>query len=103
MCFAQGVVWTLILSGWRHWNRSAKFSGQSVGAKVRRWWWGVNNWKIPDAKSKLKDTKLAKNVSEVSAAFLEVRHPGASSPTSRNSILTLEQYYKGEFSNAAQD
>lgn len=81
MCFAQGVVWTLILSGWRHWNRSAKFSGQSVGAKIRRWWWGVNNWKIPDAKSKLKDTKLAKNVSEVSAAFLEVWHPGASKPT----------------------
>ncbi|KAJ4346257.1 hypothetical protein N0V95_005573 [Ascochyta clinopodiicola] len=76
MCFAQGVVWTLILSGWRHWNRSAKFSGQSVGARIRRWWWGVNNWSIPDAKSKLKDTKLAKNVSE---------------------------YYKGEFSSAAQD
>ena len=75
MCFAQGVVWTLILSGWRHWNRSAKFSGQSVGAKIRRWWWGVNNWKIPE--TKLKDTKLAKNVSEVSAAFLEVWHPGA--------------------------
>lgn len=103
MCFAQGVVWTLILSGWRHWNRSAKFSGQSVGAKIRRWWWGVNNWKIPDAKSKLKDTKLAKNVSEVSAAFLEVWHPSASSSTGRNSILTIEQYYKGEFSNAAQD
>lgn len=73
MCFAQGVVWTLILSGWRHWNRSAKFSGQSVGAKIRRWWWGVNNWKIPE--TKLRDTKLAKNVSEVSVAFLEVWHP----------------------------
>lgn len=73
MCFAQGVVWTLILSGWRHWNRSAKFSGQTVGAKIRRWWWGVNNWKIPE--TKLKNTKLAKNVSEVSAAFLEVWHP----------------------------
>ena len=77
MCFAQGVVWTLILSGWRHWNRSAKFSGQSVGARIRRWWWGVNKWSIPDAKSKMKDTKLAKNVSEVSAAFLEVWHPVA--------------------------
>lgn len=83
MCFAQGVVWTLILSGWRHWNRSAKFSGQSVGAKIRRWWWGVNNWKIPEAKSQLKNTKLAKNVSEVSAAFLEVWHPGAVQPTGR--------------------
>ena len=70
MCFGQGVVWTLILSGWRHWNSSAKFSGKSVGAKVRRWWWGVNNWKIPE--TKLRDTKLAKNVSEVSAGFLKV-------------------------------
>ena len=78
MCFGQGVVWTLILSGWRHWNSSAKFSGKSVGAKVRRWWWGVNNWKIPE--TKLRDTKLAKNVSEVSAAFLEVWHPGARAP-----------------------
>lgn len=77
MCFAQGVVWTLILSGWRHWNRSAKFSGQSVGAKIRRWWWGVNNWKIPDTKTKLRDTKLAKNVAQVSDTFLEVRHPDA--------------------------
>jgi hypothetical protein len=78
MCFAQGVVWTLILSGWRHWNSSAKFSGKSVGAKVRRWWWGVNNWKIPE--TKLRDTKLARNVSEVSAAFLEVWHPGCKEP-----------------------
>ncbi|CAO2652620.1 Nn.00g009030.m01.CDS01 [Neocucurbitaria sp. VM-36] len=76
MCFAQGVLWTLVLNGWRHWNRSAKFSGQSVGAKIRRWWWGVNNWTIPNAKSRLRDTKLAKNVSE---------------------------YYEGEFSSAAQD
>jgi hypothetical protein len=73
MCFAQGVLWTLVLNGWRHWNRSAKFSGRGVGARIRRWWWGVNNWTIPDAKSKLKDTKLAKNVTEVSAAFLHVR------------------------------
>jgi hypothetical protein len=72
-CFAQGVIWTLLLSGWRHWNRSAKFSGQGVGARIRRWWWGVNNWKVP---SRMKDTKLAKNVSEVSVAFLEVRHLG---------------------------
>lgn len=74
MCFAQGVLWTLLLNGWRHWNRSAKFSGQSVGARIRRWWWGVNDWKIPNAKSRLGDTKLAKNVSEVSVAFLQVRH-----------------------------
>lgn len=87
MCFAQGVVWTLILSGWRHWNRSAKFSGQSVGAKIRRWWWGVNNWKIPE--KKLRDTKLAKSVSEVSAAFLEVRHPGLVQASPRPAICIL--------------
>lgn len=86
MCFGQGVVWTLILSGWRHWNSSAKFSGKSVGAKVRRWWWGVNNWKIPD--TKLRDTKLAKKVSEVSAAFLEVWHPGARAPRLSDTRLT---------------
>jgi hypothetical protein len=74
MCLAQGVLWTLVLSGWRHWNQAAKFSGRGVGARIRRWWWGVNNWKIPDAKSRFKDTKLAKNVTEVSAAFLKVRH-----------------------------
>ncbi|XP_014551234.1 hypothetical protein COCVIDRAFT_31208 [Bipolaris victoriae FI3] len=76
MCFAQGVLWTLLLNGWRHWNRSTKFSGQGVGARIRRWWWGVNNWSIPTAKSRLRDPKLARNVSE---------------------------YYKGEFSNAGQD
>ncbi|KZF22548.1 DUF1770-domain-containing protein [Xylona heveae TC161] len=43
----QGTLWTLLLSGWRYWNRSAKLSGQSVGARIRRWWWGVNNWPIP--------------------------------------------------------
>ncbi|KAL5117993.1 hypothetical protein ACEQ8H_004138 [Pleosporales sp. CAS-2024a] len=75
-CFAQGVLWTLVLSGWRHWNQSAKLSGKGVGAKIRRWWWGVNDWKIPAAKSRLSDTNLAKNVSE---------------------------YYQAEFSSAAQD
>jgi hypothetical protein len=76
MCFAQGVMWTLILNGWRHWNRSAKFSGRSVGARIRRWWWGVNKWTIPTEKgSRLGDRKLARNVSEVSAAFLNVGNP----------------------------
>ncbi|KAF1833082.1 DUF1770-domain-containing protein [Decorospora gaudefroyi] len=76
LCFAQGVLWTLVLNGWRHWNRSAKFSGRGVGARIRRWWWGVNNWKIPSGDSKWRDTTLAKNVTE---------------------------YYEGEFSSAAQD
>ncbi|KAL8710963.1 MAG: hypothetical protein Q9220_004562 [cf. Caloplaca sp. 1 TL-2023] len=44
----QGMLWTLILSGWRYWNRGAQFQGATLGSKVRRWWWGVNNWKIPE-------------------------------------------------------
>ncbi|KAK2766016.1 hypothetical protein FQN54_007531 [Arachnomyces sp. PD_36] len=43
----QGTLWSLALSGWRFWNRGAQFSGRTVGSKIRRWWWGVNNWKIP--------------------------------------------------------
>ncbi|PVH93175.1 DUF1770-domain-containing protein [Periconia macrospinosa] len=61
MCFAQGVLWTLVLSGWRHWNRSAKFSGRGIGARIRRWWWGVNNWTIPGERgSKLKNATSTK-------------------------------------------
>lgn len=43
----QGIVWNLAVFGWRFWNRGTKLSGQSVGSKVRRWWWDVNNWKLP--------------------------------------------------------
>ncbi|KAL8652244.1 MAG: hypothetical protein Q9226_004346, partial [Calogaya cf. arnoldii] len=44
----QGMLWTLVVSGWRNWNRGAQFQGSSLGSKVRRWWWDVNNWKIPE-------------------------------------------------------
>ena len=47
----QGVVWNLVLAGWRHWNHGAKFYGAGLGSRVRRWWWGVNNWNIPEAKA----------------------------------------------------
>ncbi|KAF2466357.1 DUF1770-domain-containing protein [Lindgomyces ingoldianus] len=77
MCFAQGVLWTLILNGWRHWNRSSKFNGRSVGARIRRWWWGVNKWAIPaEKKGALRDKKFARNLSD---------------------------YYKGRFSSTARD
>jgi len=66
----QGTLWTLLLSGWRVWNREAKFSGQSVGARVRRWWWGVNNWRVPEVKGKGRDGGVAGQVREVS--FLRV-------------------------------
>ncbi|KAK0937670.1 hypothetical protein LTR48_003940 [Friedmanniomyces endolithicus] len=48
MPLVQGMAWTLIVSGWRHWNASTTFTGRTAGAKIRRWWWGVNNWTIPD-------------------------------------------------------
>ncbi|TKA78157.1 hypothetical protein B0A49_01944 [Cryomyces minteri] len=65
MPLVQGVVWTLMLSGWRHWNSSTAFNGRSVGARVRRWWWGVNNWELPDeAGAGLKSEKLAAEVQD---------------------------------------
>ncbi|MCJ1275583.1 hypothetical protein MMC21_003386 [Puttea exsequens] len=44
----QGTLWTLVLSGWRFWNRGVSFRGASFGATLRKWWWGVNNWEIPN-------------------------------------------------------
>lgn len=46
----QGALWTLVLAGWRHWHAGKEqFTGRSVGARVRRWWWGVNGWAYPEA------------------------------------------------------
>ena len=59
----QGILWNLVMFGWRHWNRGSKFSGRSVGAKVRTWWWGVNNWKIP-AEKKASDIQAAQQVED---------------------------------------
>lgn len=41
-----------------------------MGARVRRWWWGVNNWSLDQSagsvfKSTMKDEKLAGKVGEV--------------------------------------
>lgn len=47
MPLAQGVLYNLAIVGWQAWNRNARLSGNSVGARVRRWWWEVNNWPIP--------------------------------------------------------
>ncbi|KAL4807805.1 hypothetical protein BDV18DRAFT_159014 [Aspergillus unguis] len=58
----QGTLWTLALSGWRFWNRSASLSGQTLGSRIRRWWYEVNNWKLPPV--------LPKN-SRVAAAQVE--------------------------------
>lgn len=50
--------------GWRHWNRGTKFRGRGVGAKVRKWWWGVNNWKLPEENIKTKDAKVLKKAED---------------------------------------
>ncbi len=47
MPFGQGVVYNLAICGWQHWNKNAQLSGNSVGARARRWWYGLNNWPIP--------------------------------------------------------
>lgn len=50
MPFVQGVLYNLVLLGWHHWNRNAQLSGNSVGVRIRRWWYGVNNWLVPESK-----------------------------------------------------
>ncbi|KAK3313545.1 hypothetical protein B0H66DRAFT_536806 [Apodospora peruviana] len=47
MPFAQGILYNLGVCGWQSWNRNARVHGTSVGARIRRWWYGVNNWPIP--------------------------------------------------------
>ncbi|KAJ2899105.1 DUF1770-domain-containing protein [Zalerion maritima] len=46
MPFLQGVVYNIALCGFKHWNKRARVSGNTIGARVRRWWYGVNNWPI---------------------------------------------------------
>ncbi len=64
----QGTVYSLAWSAWKHWNRGAAFSGQSVGARVRKWWWKVNNWEIP-SESRMGDKQLAEHVGDVSISL----------------------------------
>ncbi|KAK4249955.1 hypothetical protein C7999DRAFT_39078 [Corynascus novoguineensis] len=47
MPFLQGIVYNLGICGWQYWNRNARIHGSSIGARLRRWWYGVNNWQIP--------------------------------------------------------
>ena len=61
----QGTLWTLVLVGWKHYNRGVQLAGTSYGARLRRWWWGVNGWKIPSVKEK-NGAVSAKEVEEVS-------------------------------------
>ncbi|KAA8643093.1 hypothetical protein EYZ11_006174 [Aspergillus tanneri] len=71
----QGTLWTLALSGWRFWNRSASLSGQTLGSRIRRWWYEVNNWKLP-------------------------RLPSSKGP---QLAARAEDFYTAQFSNAGAD
>lgn len=63
MPLLQGTLWTLLVCGFRYSNRAATMNGQTVGAKIRRWWWGVNNWKVPGARPS--DNEYAEQIKEV--------------------------------------
>ncbi|RMY80737.1 hypothetical protein D0862_12606 [Hortaea werneckii] len=76
MPLIQGMTWTLIVSGWRYFNRGTKFSGQTVGAKIRRWWWGVNNWKVPEASGTLRDRDTIEKVEDYVVGELGSAGPG---------------------------
>ncbi|KAI9877062.1 MAG: hypothetical protein M1830_004912 [Pleopsidium flavum] len=77
----QGTLWTLALAGWRFWNRSAQFSGRNVGSRIRRWWWGVNNWEIPD----------------------QGQAQGIGMTESEKFAGEVGEYYTGQFSSAGGD
>lgn len=59
----QGTLWTLALSGWRYWNRSTALSGRSLGSRVRKWWYEVNNWELPPATSRRVFAQMQNNYS----------------------------------------
>lgn len=73
----QGTLWSFLQLGWRHWNAAANLSGNTLGSRIRRWWYKTNNWSLPTLNnmkkgvSKVtKDRKLAEEMAEVSKAFL---------------------------------
>lgn len=67
MPLLQGMVWTLVLHGWRYWNRTAQIGGNTLGARVRRWWYRTNNWPLEGSVRKLaSDQNLARDIGDVS-------------------------------------
>ncbi|KAM5444631.1 hypothetical protein MferCBS31731_000085 [Microsporum ferrugineum] len=44
----QGTLWTLALSGWRHWTRGARASGRATGLTLRQLWFKLTNWKVSE-------------------------------------------------------
>lgn len=100
----QGTLWTLALAGWRSWNRNASVSGATLGSRLRRWWYGVNNWELPPARN----PRLAAQVEDVSSRLVE--HFGRAlcslncewvfSLFFRLTDEEFLQYYKTQFSTA---
>lgn len=68
----SGCAYNLAMFGWRYWNRETKLSGVGLGAKIRRWWWEVNNWKVPSAAKKGKD-EFVRRSEDVSLRSLPFR------------------------------
>lgn len=52
MPLLQGTLYNLAWGGWQYWNKTAQIHGSTAGARVRRWWYGVNNWKIPSERKR---------------------------------------------------
>lgn len=104
MPLTQGLLWTLVVAGWKNWNTvhntSSKFSGSSIGARLRRWWWQTNNWAIPKPRASLRDPKLAAQVQEV---FATLQKPVSNAESVQKSMLTTLKYYQAEFSSAGAD
>lgn len=46
-------------------EQKQSIEGASLGARVRRWWWNVNNWDIPGDGHEKKRT--SENIKEVRA------------------------------------
>jgi hypothetical protein len=103
MPLTQGLLWTLLVAGWKNWNTvhntSSNFSGSTIGARLRRWWWQTNNWAIPNSRSTLRDPKLAAQVQEVSTTLQALLFFNAE-PRQKLMLTTLK-YYQAEFSAGA--
>lgn len=57
-----------------------------MGARLRRWWWGVNKWTIPREKG-LRNTSLANGLKDVSFTFLNVWKPSITFSKSKDANL----------------
>lgn len=51
MPLTQALVWRVVVFGWRNFNTGVKFQGHGVGARIRRWWWTVNGWVMPEGQT----------------------------------------------------